>query len=112
MFHLIGLLISSIFTMSFTRVQPMISLIANMVAWDIEPYILKKVEREEIFKEMLLSIILIFLYLKYTRVHEHKHFTLDIEYQNTIYFLEYSKKTNFDDDPYYLKRYPKTKNWS
>lgn len=37
----------------------------------------------------------------YTRVHEHKHFAPWEQHEKTLYFKEYSKKTEPGDDPYY-----------
>lgn len=40
----------------------------------------------------------------YTRIHEHKHFTPWERHEKTVYFKEYSKETNINDEPYYPKR--------
>ena len=42
--------------------------------------------------------------VKYTRVHEHKHFTPWENHDKTVYFREYSKETEPEDIPYYPKR--------
>jgi UDP-galactopyranose mutase len=40
----------------------------------------------------------------YTRVHEHKHFTPENSFDKTIIYTEYSKETEFNDEPFYPKR--------
>jgi UDP-galactopyranose mutase len=40
----------------------------------------------------------------YTRIHEHKHFTPWEQFENTVYFKEFSKETLPGDVPYYPKR--------
>ncbi|GAB5472037.1 MAG: UDP-galactopyranose mutase [Maribacter sp.] len=40
----------------------------------------------------------------YTRIHEHKHFAKKANFGKTIYFKEFSKETEIDDEPYYPKR--------
>lgn len=42
--------------------------------------------------------------VRYTRIHEHKHFTPWEEHEKTIYFKEFSKETDVNDVPYYPKR--------
>jgi len=43
-------------------------------------------------------------HVKYTRIHEHKHFTPWEQHDKTIYFKEFSKETVLNDIPYYPKR--------
>jgi UDP-galactopyranose mutase len=40
----------------------------------------------------------------YTRAHEHKHFTPENSFEKTIIYTEYSKETEFNDEPFYPKR--------
>jgi UDP-galactopyranose mutase len=42
--------------------------------------------------------------VKFTRIHEHKHFTPWLSFDKTVYFKEYSKETEITDEPYYPKR--------
>lgn len=42
--------------------------------------------------------------VKFTRIHEHKHFTPWTTFSKTVYFKEYSKETALNDEPYYPKR--------
>ncbi|MBN8787799.1 MAG: UDP-galactopyranose mutase, partial [Terrimonas sp.] len=42
--------------------------------------------------------------VRYTRVHEHKHFTPWEQHDTTVYFQEFSKETTENDIPYYPKR--------
>lgn len=44
------------------------------------------------------------LAVKYTRIHEHKHFAPWEEHEKSMLFVEYSKETEDDDIPYYPKR--------
>jgi UDP-galactopyranose mutase len=44
--------------------------------------------------------------VKYTRVHEHKHFTPWESHDRSIILTEYSKETEQNDIPYYPKRMP------
>lgn len=44
------------------------------------------------------------LSVPYTRIHEHKHFSPGKSFEDTIYFKEYSKETEENDEPYYPKR--------
>ncbi|MFZ4058020.1 MAG: UDP-galactopyranose mutase [Ferruginibacter sp.] len=45
----------------------------------------------------------------YTRITEHKHFTPWEQHEKTVYFVEYSKETGVEDEPYYPKRLEKDK---
>ena len=42
--------------------------------------------------------------IPFTRIHEHKHFTPWEEFENTVYFKEFSKETQKEDIPFYPKR--------
>ncbi|WP_136480565.1 UDP-galactopyranose mutase [Cognatitamlana onchidii] len=44
--------------------------------------------------------------VKYTRVHEHKHFAPWENHDDTVVLKEFSKETEQNDDPYYPKRLP------
>ena len=44
--------------------------------------------------------------VRYTRIHEHKHFAPWEHHEKTVAFIEYSKETECDDIPYYPKRLP------
>jgi UDP-galactopyranose mutase len=44
--------------------------------------------------------------VKFTRVHEHKHFTPWESHEKSMILTEYSKETEENDIPYYPKRLP------